>query len=615
MRKFGRYTLSRRLGVGGMGEVWMGRREALGGAALNVAIKLLTGSRAGDPDARKMFLDEARLSMLLNNSNIVKVFDVDQTDDGTCYMVMEWVDGLDLSQLSAQLKAAGERLPDPMIAYIVGEVLKGLAHAHELTHRGVTKTIVHRDISPHNVMISVFGEVKIMDFGIARMASEDTSGTHVRGKLRYMPPEQLRGETREPTLDLFSLGAMLHELLDGRQFRGKVIDESRLFGMILDGEIPPLDRNRASFPHELEALRIGLLATAPRDRIQSARKAFRLLTRWTGYRDMRFELDDLVRRFVNKNRNDEPGPDLGPGAMVIPEGPSASDAFPTMVVSTASRSRPIRPPAPKPKPEQIPRPPLFPSVPDDEATLILPDGSDTDLTLRRKLAPPAHSLETTALSHLASTSHAGGGLLHRRLPAILIGVGIVLGLGVAGSLALDLGSKDEPTAEVELPGANTDENPEPDLQASAVRDDNPVPEPELILGPEPELILDPEPELILDPEPELALDPEPELALDPEPELALDPEPAPAEPKIPNTKVSITLGAGVPWAEVKIGRRSFELDAFSSKTSTTWFPVGGYSASYRTKVGGPWKKTNRVTIPEAKTASVTLKKGGSLAVE
>src|SRR5690606_22229095 len=114
----------------------------------------------------------------------------------------------------------------------------------------------------------------------------------------YMPPEQLRGETREPTLDLFAVGAMLHELLDHTKFRSSVIDEARLYGMVLDGEIPALTRPRGTIPRELDELRAQLLAARPAERIQSAREAFRRLSFWPGYRDTRFELDALVRRWL-----------------------------------------------------------------------------------------------------------------------------------------------------------------------------------------------------------------------------------------------------------------------------------------------------------------------------
>src|SRR5690606_9537970 len=122
-----------------------------------------------------MFIEEARLSMLLTNSNVVQVFDVGEID-GECFMVMEWVDGLNLSELTNKMLRAGETVSIVVAAHIIGEVLRALAYAHGLHHDGAQATIVHRDVSPHNVLVSISGEVKLADFGVARLAREETSG-------------------------------------------------------------------------------------------------------------------------------------------------------------------------------------------------------------------------------------------------------------------------------------------------------------------------------------------------------------------------------------------------------------------------------------------------------
>ncbi|MFV8755002.1 protein kinase domain-containing protein [Nannocystaceae bacterium ST9] len=283
----------RKIAAGGMAEVWMGRRTAMGGASKTVAIKLLAAHLAENPVYRRMFVDEARLSMMLSHSNLVQVFDVGE-QSGRSYLVMEWVDGLDLARLIAVMRDAGESLEFAVIGHVIGEVLRGLAYAHELG--GDERTaIVHRDISPHNVLLSVSGEVKISDFGVARLTTEETSGLHVRGKLRYMPPEQVRGDSKHPTIDLFAAGALLHEMLDGVRFRAG-LERDELFGMVLAGVVPPLVRQ--GVPAELEALREGLLAADRSERIPSAAQALALLRRWSGYRNVSDELAVLVRRFV-----------------------------------------------------------------------------------------------------------------------------------------------------------------------------------------------------------------------------------------------------------------------------------------------------------------------------
>src|SRR5688572_26073601 len=221
-----------------MAEVWMGRRAAMAGASKAVAIKLLAREVVDDPTYREMFLEEARLSMLLTNSNVVQVFDCGEVA-GECFMVMEWVDGLNLAELTQKMQQGGEQLSVAVSAHVIGEVLRALAYAHGLHHDGVEATIVHRDVSPHNVLVSISGEVKLADFGVARLAREETSGLHVKGKLRYMAPEQLRGRSREPTVDLYAVGAILHELVEGKRFRA-TRDEADLYAQVLSGEYSPL---------------------------------------------------------------------------------------------------------------------------------------------------------------------------------------------------------------------------------------------------------------------------------------------------------------------------------------------------------------------------------------
>ena len=556
--KIGDYTLTRRLGVGGMGEVWMARREALGGAAREVAIKLLSPGRADNPEARRMFLDEARLSMLLRNSNIVQVYDVAEAGDGTCYMVMEYVEGLNLAELGDRLRATGERLPDVMVAFIVGEVLKALAHAHELVDNGRPMAIVHRDVSPHNVMLSVFGEVKLMDFGIARVASEETSGLHVKGKIRYMPPEQLRGETREPTLDLFAVGAMLHELLDHTKFRSSVIDEARLYGMVLDGEIPALTRPRGTIPRELDELRVQLLAARPADRIQSAREAFRRLSFWAGYRDTRFELDALVRRW------------LAAAPRVAPPSPGESSRSFTSPRVHADRSN---------------------SGMQGTVTAVLADASDTDIGQRSGTVSVAR----------APVLPSASGLQAKIILTIGIGLALLGLFGGAAALVLRDGSEPAPV-EPESTQVIVAPPVEPEPAAEPVAAE---PEPEPAAE-----VVEPEPEP--EPEPELELDSEPELELDSEPELELDPEPTEAKAEA-KTKITIVTGGG--YAQVKLGGRTLTLDPFNPNTQTsTRLKPGRYAVSCRTQVNASLEPAGHVVIPERR-AVLRVQKNCALKLE
>ncbi|MCA9695992.1 MAG: serine/threonine protein kinase, partial [Myxococcales bacterium] len=297
MRHLGPYQLLRKIGSGGMAEVWSARRPAAAniGADKFVAIKVLAPHLAQKQQYRDMFLAEARLSMLLSHSNIVQVFDVIEEAD-ECYMVMELIEGMTLSQLERGLGKQGRKLPIDVSAYVVAELLRALAYAHEVkTPAG--STIVHRDVSPQNLMVTTSGEIKLMDFGIARFATEETQGAFVKGKLQYMPPEQLKKETRKPTIDLFAVGGILHELIDGRPFRAK-IEETRLLGMVLQGEVPDLSCDLDEVPTELDLLRMWLLEPEEADRLQSATDALEQLYKWPGYGNASIGLKKLVQEFV-----------------------------------------------------------------------------------------------------------------------------------------------------------------------------------------------------------------------------------------------------------------------------------------------------------------------------
>ncbi|MCA9696819.1 MAG: serine/threonine protein kinase, partial [Myxococcales bacterium] len=304
--QFGPYQLLRRIGSGGMGEVWLAQRDTAG-VTRTVALKRLPRKLAREARYRRSLLEEARLSMMLSHSNIVHVFDAGEVA-GEAFIAMEYVDGEDLSRLLKRLRETGQALPATLIAYIIAEVLQALSYAHELRDaQGRVFSLVHRDISPHNVMISASGEVKLTDFGVARLSSEDTSGTHVKGKIRYMPPEQLRGESRSPAVDLFAVGAVMHELFDGDLFRGDNVEDATLLGMVMDGIVPDIVHDRR-LPGPLERLRRGLLEPDPQRRMASAREALELLYSWPDYRNASLAAAEWVRRMRGAQTNWEQDP-------------------------------------------------------------------------------------------------------------------------------------------------------------------------------------------------------------------------------------------------------------------------------------------------------------------
>jgi serine/threonine-protein kinase len=200
-----------------MGEVWRGVDVGWGGVERPVAVKVIAPELARLADFVKTFVDEARLSYLLSHSNVVHVRDIGQTEDGACFIAMEWVDGVDLGTLLKAVRATKQTVPLRFAVLIAVEVARGLDYAHRLRDDNGPVGLVHRDVSPANVLISYEGEVKISDFGIARSRLRETVSLPgaVKGKLGYMAPEQARTEEVDARVDVFSLGVVLYELVTG----------------------------------------------------------------------------------------------------------------------------------------------------------------------------------------------------------------------------------------------------------------------------------------------------------------------------------------------------------------------------------------------------------------
>ncbi len=268
-----RYKIEKRLDSGGMAEVFVGRAMSVGGIERPVAVKRILPSLTKKPKFGRMFLDEARLSMLLTHANIVQVFDVGRAAD-TYFIVMEYVDGWNLRRVFSRASELGFRIPLPLASFIMMEVCKGLAHAHEKRdENGRSLGIVHRDISPPNILISRSGEVKIVDFGLAKAVTqvELTDPGIVKGKFSYLSPEAAQGQLVDARADIFSAGTILFELLSNRQlFRGQ--NEAETLEQVRTMEPPPLSRLNHEVPPDFDAIVRRSLAKDPRRRFQSARE-------------------------------------------------------------------------------------------------------------------------------------------------------------------------------------------------------------------------------------------------------------------------------------------------------------------------------------------------------
>ncbi len=278
--KLDRYHLVRRLAAGGMAEVYVGQRLGPSGFQKRVAIKFLMPSLAADPQFLEMFLDEARLVAMFHHPNLVQIFDVGEIDGRIC-MVMEYVDGGSLAQLIRQAATLGApRMPPVVAVALLAQACDGLESAHTFKNpaTGESLAFVHRDISPHNLLLTRDGLVKVADFGIAKSTSNlhVTSANEFKGKLSYMAPEQINRNDIDKRVDVWALGVVLFELLAGRRlFSGG--NEAQLIRAVVEA---PLESVLLEVPEELRALVGAAVERDPERRIGSAGELSRQLKGW-----------------------------------------------------------------------------------------------------------------------------------------------------------------------------------------------------------------------------------------------------------------------------------------------------------------------------------------------
>lgn len=271
-RPFGAYLLLSPLAAGGMGEVFLASSRGSAGAVRLVVIKTLRPDLAKEPGYVNRFLDEARIVVQLQHSNICQVFDVGK-QDGAHYFAMEHIAGTNLRRLLDALAQAGKTLPPSIALYVVAEALEGLDAAHRHRHplTGQLLNVVHRDVSPHNVMVSFEGDVKLIDFGLAAsdMKMEHTESQVVMGKIAYMSPEQARGEPVNASSDQFSAGILLYELLAGERYYGDMSQREIWSTAGSRGYVP---RRWDQIEDDVANVLRRALATEPKDRFPSCRE-------------------------------------------------------------------------------------------------------------------------------------------------------------------------------------------------------------------------------------------------------------------------------------------------------------------------------------------------------
>src|SRR5882672_10810540 len=299
-----RYRITERVAAGGMAEVFRGVAESMQGFRKNIAIKRILPNLTKNKKFVAMFLDEARLSLSLQHANIVQVFDIGHSED-TYFIVMEYVDGVDLKGLTEWRRRIGRRIPIAHTLYIVMEICKGLSYAHEMVspETGRPLGIVHRDISPPNVLISKQGEVKVVDFGLAKATSqiEVTDPGVVKGKMSYLSPEAARGEEVDNRADIFAVGILLYEMLTGKRlFYGET--DYQTVELVRNAKIPPIKPQNPQVEPEPEDIVRKALAKRKEGRFQTPTEMQDALAQYSYSRGLKVisrDIAELVRQCLD----------------------------------------------------------------------------------------------------------------------------------------------------------------------------------------------------------------------------------------------------------------------------------------------------------------------------
>jgi eukaryotic-like serine/threonine-protein kinase len=295
----GRYALYDKVASGGMATVYIGRLAGPVGFARTVAIKRLHPQFAADAEFVSMFLDEARLAARIQHPNVVSTLDVVATM-GELFLVMEYVRGESVSALLRLVNAAGERMPPRIAAAIASGALQGLHAAHTATDEsGHALGIVHRDVSPQNILVGLDGTPRVLDFGVAKAENRlhSTRGGEIKGKLLYMPPEQLEGDTVDRTADIYAMGLLLFEVLTGKRMFQKSEDMA---------SVAKIMRNELTLPGSVDPALAGwdpivqrAAAKEPLERYPSARAMALDVERVAGVASS-VEVGDFVERLAGE---------------------------------------------------------------------------------------------------------------------------------------------------------------------------------------------------------------------------------------------------------------------------------------------------------------------------
>jgi TonB family protein len=269
--RFGQFQLIEKIATGGMAEVYKARMSGVEGFQKIVAIKKILPHMAASDDFMTMFADEAKLAAQLNHPNIIHIYDLGKVDK-SYYIAMEYVEGRDLRSILKSGAEHGLPLPPELALFIASKLAAALDYAHRRKDfNGDDLSLVHRDVSPQNVLISYEGDIKLCDFGIAKAASKSsqTQAGALKGKLQYMSPEQASGKTLDRRSDLFSLGSVLYEMLTGEKlFAGE--SDMTILDQVRNVKAQPPSSKNPDVPKRVDSIVLKALAKSPEDRYQNA---------------------------------------------------------------------------------------------------------------------------------------------------------------------------------------------------------------------------------------------------------------------------------------------------------------------------------------------------------
>ncbi|HEX8438703.1 serine/threonine-protein kinase, partial [Archangium sp.] len=398
---FGKYLLLDRINIGGMAEVWRGKMFGAGGFERLVAIKRILPNIAEDDEFISMFIDEAKISVQLNHANVAQIYELGQISN-SYFIAMEYIPGKDMRAIFDRCRKKGEPAPVPLVAFMVSKMCEGLDYAHrKKDNMGRDLNIVHRDISPQNILISFEGEVKVIDFGIAKAAGKatKTQAGILKGKFGYMSPEQIRGLPLDRRSDIFAIGVCLYEMLTGeRLFVGD--SDFSVLEKVRKAEVAPPSTYNKRIPEALEKIVLKALARDVDERYQYANELGDDLQRFLLTSESIFSRKDLMQYMKSTFAEDvereklrlQEYADIRP-----PEGMMAAIEMGFSGASSAPQV-PSSPPVPSLPPVEAPPPPPSPTGVRRSPTL----GALPKLTAPAPLAPPVPEEEESGATMVVS---------------------------------------------------------------------------------------------------------------------------------------------------------------------------------------------------------------------